>query len=70
MRRRMTDALCRCGHPFDSHEHLRRGTDCAWCEPGACKRFTTPTLLHRLQKRLGRDGGGTNRASPTLVLVR
>ena len=27
---------CRCGHAKDSHEHYRRGTDCATC---ACPAF-------------------------------
>lgn len=30
---------CRCGHAHVAHEHLRRGTDCALCPPGACTAF-------------------------------
>lgn len=28
-----------CGHTFDSHEHLRRGTDCAFRRECGCLRF-------------------------------
>lgn len=31
--------MCRCGHTHEAHEHLRRGTDCALCAPGDCKKF-------------------------------
>jgi hypothetical protein len=70
MRRSMTDGLCRCGHPYDSHEHLRNGTDCAWCEPGVCNRFVRPSLLQRLCGRVRPSNSGTGRPGPTLVLVR
>ncbi|MBO1756615.1 hypothetical protein [Allobranchiibius sp. CTAmp26] len=30
---------CMCGHAFDSHEHLRRGTDCAFRRECGCLRF-------------------------------
>jgi hypothetical protein len=30
---------CDCGHPRDSHEHYRPGTDCALCPPGICQRY-------------------------------
>ena len=70
MRRRMTDSLCRCGHPFLSHEHLRRGTECVWCDPGACERFDAPSLVSRVRDRLRSRRSGTGRAGPSLVLVR
>lgn len=46
MLRRTTSTLCRCGHPFFAHEHLRRGTDCVWCTDGGCTVFRA----HRLGK--------------------
>ena len=39
MRRRTTLVLCRCGHPFLAHEHLRLGTDCSWCARSRCGIF-------------------------------
>ncbi len=30
---------CRCGHPRAAHSHYRRGSDCALCPAGSCKRF-------------------------------
>ena len=70
MQRRMSDPLCRCGHPFVSHEHLRHGTECAWCAPGSCERYRPPTLLHRLGARLGHGDSRTSGTLPSLVLVR
>jgi hypothetical protein len=29
-------SACRCGHVRDTHEHYRRGTDCAVCD---CRRY-------------------------------
>lgn len=56
MRRRSQLSLCRCGHPFLAHEHLRRGTDCAWCVWGGCDNFRLDrrTSAWRLRK-LRRD---------------
>lgn len=34
-----SDLVCRCGHSFDAHQHLRKGTDCALCGRGGCSRF-------------------------------
>lgn len=70
MRRRMTRALCVCGHPFDSHEHLRRGTDCAWCVPGGCRRFTTSALVGRIRSWRGQARTWTESERPALVVVR
>jgi hypothetical protein len=33
------DAQCVCGHPHEAHEHLRKGSDCAFCGPDKCPRF-------------------------------
>ena len=41
------DALCVCGHPRRAHQHLRRGTDCAFCGAEACGRFRPRRWWHR-----------------------
>ena len=30
---------CVCGHERGSHQHYRRGTECAECAPGECEAF-------------------------------
>ncbi|MCU7727371.1 hypothetical protein ODJ79_26875 [Actinoplanes sp. KI2] len=44
------DAVCVCGHPRAAHEHHRRGTDCALCDPGACVRFRRGSWWRRLAR--------------------
>jgi len=39
MRHHDPSTLCKCGHPFVAHEHLRRGTDCVLCQRGSCVVF-------------------------------
>lgn len=53
MDRTTTPAVCRCGHELDAHKHYRPGSDCGWCGPAGCPRFTRPTgRLHQLVARL------------------
>jgi hypothetical protein len=47
---------CRCGHERRAHEHYRRGSDCAICKPGICRRYRRTwgrlgLLLARLTSR-------------------
>jgi hypothetical protein len=48
-------ATCRCGHSRRTHEHYRRGKDCAECGSVACPRFRDSRgLLGRLLGGIGR----------------
>jgi hypothetical protein len=48
------DRMCRCGHPWAVHEHLRAGSDCGFCSARNCPRFRpTGTWWQRLAARLG-----------------
>lgn len=77
MRRRNPSTLCRCGHAFVAHEHLRRGTDCSLCTAELCPAFRADTrskLLGRLVTRLRgrgnvspRDSGPSDRFRPIVV---
>jgi bacterioferritin-associated ferredoxin len=37
------DALCRCGHAAQFHEHYRDGSDCGKCGRTACAGFRPAT---------------------------
>ncbi len=39
------DKMCLCGHGGSAHEHYRRGSDCALCAPGSCRRFRSASGL-------------------------
>ncbi|WP_028931943.1 hypothetical protein [Pseudonocardia asaccharolytica] len=32
-------AICVCGHSAETHEHLRRGSDCGACGPDVCAAY-------------------------------
>jgi len=56
-------AVCRCGHPADSHEHYRDGSDCSTCRCGAFR----PADEQRPSKSLAVAAGLA--AVPVLVLA-
>lgn len=48
---------CRCGHPYDTHEHHRPGTDCGACGKNECPAYNAPskfTLLLARNRQLKR----------------
>jgi hypothetical protein len=67
----LDDSLCQCGHVKLSHEHHRRGTDCAFRSSCECRRYRPDTLalLRRLTgaltrgPRLGKQLGGLSEPS-------
>lgn len=51
-----TDVGCVCGHPQDTHQHFRPGTDCGQCGAQVCASFR-PGSAHR--PGAGRVTGGS-----------
>lgn len=39
---------CVCGHPAETHEHYRQGSDCGACGPGMCPWYIALTDRDRL----------------------
>lgn len=71
---------CICGHVRRAHEHLRHGTDCSLCEPGACRDFASVTSLRgvlrtkltgsRLRNSRHDDRQGVDDIGATVVVLR
>lgn|GEM_PF-1995902 len=36
--------MCACGHPFEAHEHYRKGTECSICDVRTCSAFSAATV--------------------------
>lgn len=60
---------CLCGHHHAAHQHHRSGSDCAFCEPGRCRRYRSGGTLNRLIEKLTglsrQDPSRSDAADPT-----
>jgi len=55
-----TQAVCRCGHICDAHQHFRPGTDCGLCAQGNCQKYR-----RRNARRAQPDRLATSASRPT-----